>query len=93
MRGVRLVSGAASCQNPPVTRASAGVPILLLDGIGNGKLIQEHEPLPEKLRYAVKPHLIHRFCKTEVFHEGARIYLLDGVKTVPRVRGVLRDVG
>lgn len=72
--------------------ATPEVPVLLLDGVGNGRLIRESEPLPPHIRYAAKPYYVVMFLKTEAFHEGARIYLLDKVKQVPRVRRVTKYV-
>jgi hypothetical protein len=86
------MTSASPCQNEALMRTHAGVPVLLLDGMGNGLLVYDHEPLPASRRQVVKPPAyVVKFNKTEVFHEGARIYLLDGVKQVPRVRKVIRE--
>jgi hypothetical protein len=87
-----------------VTRSPAGVPILLLDGVGNGikmmvpelrrdYMLQRFSPREARAgRYFSKIETgVLRFIQTDQFYEGCRIFLLEGIKTVPPVRAIITD--
>lgn len=96
----------ASCENSGTVGQihSFGVPILLVDGVGNGTLMMVPAPALSVYRCEqfdtrplVKPgpdvpppkSTTLIFRQTGEFHDGARIYLLSSVSKVPRIRRII----